>query len=321
MDLNCLADLPLSYVRPPYDEPIQSDRVSPNGIGLTYREESFNRAVAELGHSENDELRSAIVQMVAPQLPPNQWPRGNVPWVIEAGNDTDWRIEDADGNVLAITEHKPAGAPAHWARGPVEYLMDPEGVSCEDGYIEELKACAHVLNKKEFTLEEDAEITPLIRYFGRMGTPKGNPRAYYHRMPQVIVYRARHGLPCQILTDSASTATELYIGSDGDRDWCPYKLVDSEYPIHTTADALNSLAQALDGVDLTWEENAAVTRIADAMWMRAPWEIGGVLIEDLMSDAAMRLISLPALWASKHIAEINWEQQLSRSQKQKNQLI
>lgn len=306
MNLHDLANLPLSHIWPPYGEPIPSDYISPRGIGLTCREDAFNSAVAALGCSDNAELRSAIVQMVAPQLPVHQWPDGQVPRVVATGNDADWRIEDADGNVLAITEHKPAGAPAHWSRGPVEYLMDPAGVTCDDGYIEELEACAHVLNKKKFTPEEDAEITPLIRYFGRMGIPKRDPSAYYHRMPQVIVYRARHGLPCQILTDSASTATALYIGSDNNRQWCPYELVDSEYPIHTTAEALNSLAHALEDVDLTRKENAAVTRIADAMWMRAPWKIGGIPIEELMSTAAMSLVSLPALWTSMHIADIDW---------------
>lgn len=304
MTLDDLANLPLSHIRPPYDEPIVSDFVSPNGIGLTYRENPFNRAVADLGHSENPELRSAIVQMVAPQLPPHQWPGGRVPWVVDTGTDADWRIEDADGTVLAITEHKPAEAPAHWSRGPVEYLMDPAGVTCEEGYVKELETCAPVLNKKKFTLEEVAEIAPLIRYFGRMGIPKKNPLAYDHRMPQVVVYRARHGLPCQILTDSASTATELYIRPDST--WRPYELVDSEYPIHTTAEALNILAHALKDVDLTWEENAEVTRIADAMWMRAPWEIEGVPFEDLMSQDAMSLVSLPALWTSMHIADIDW---------------
>lgn len=304
MDLDYLATLPLQNIRPPYDEPIRSDCVSPNGVGLTYHESPFNRAVADLGQSQNEELRAAVVHMVAPQLPSDQWPDGKVPWVVDTGDDVDWRVQDADGNVLAITEHKPAEAPAHWTRGPVEYLMDPGGVTCDEGYIEELRACAHILNKERFSLEEDAEITPLIRYFGRMGYPKKNPQSYDHRMPQVIVYRARHKMPCQILTDSAATATDLYIPEG-----CAYELVDSEYPIHTTADALNAFAQALQGVDLTWDENAAVIRIADAMWMRAPWEIDGVPFEDLISDAAMRLVSLPALWASRHIADIDWQKQ------------
>ncbi|MCK0439388.1 hypothetical protein MUG78_07925 [Gordonia alkaliphila] len=252
----------------PYAEPLRSTWRSSTGVALKAHEGGINKAVAALGSSDNDALRWAVVQMIAPSLTEADLVNGRVPYVVESGNGVDWVVTYPDNEeVLAICEHKPLGAPAHGTWASHSLLFDRAAVRCDDGYLDEVAANLAVLDGDVIAEEELSG----LRFWTYKNVAGGKRSA----MDQILKYRADYGgrIPCHILSDQGANVNEIYIGRDADEVEVPYRYVKEEFPVHSTAEALKRLASALENVELSPSEESDVTRVVDAMWMRGPARI------------------------------------------------
>ncbi|OUS97395.1 hypothetical protein [Rhodococcus sp. NCIMB 12038] len=280
----------------PYTEPFRSTWTSYTGVALKAFEGDINRAIAALGSSDNEDMRWAIVQMITPALTEADLEDRRIPYVTESGDGVDWVVTYPDvGTVLGICEHKPLGAPAHGAWASHSLLSDKTAVVCEEGYLEEVAANIEVLDSAVFTEEQLTD----LRYW----TYKAVPGGMRSSIDQVLKYRADYDgrFPCHILSDQGTSVNEIYLLRGKDAPHRPYRYVDTAFPVHSTADALNRLAAALAGVDLTPAEKSDVTRVVDAMWMRGP-----VAIDHDLTDAAKTLVSAAARDAGYN-KEIEWQ--------------
>lgn len=280
----------------PYAEPLRSTWTSHTGVARKAFEGDINRAIAALGSSDHEALRWAIVQMITPTLTEADLEDGRIPYVTESGDGVDWVVKYPDtGTVLGICEHKPLGAPAHGAWASHRLLFDETVVICEDGYLDEVAANLAVLDRIVFTKEQ---LTSL-RYWSYKDVSGGMRSS----MDQVLKYRADYvgRFPCHILSDQGASVNEIYRSRGKDAPHRPYRYVDTAFPVHSTADALNRLATALASVELTAPEKSDVTQVVDAMWMRGP-----VSIDHDLTDAAKSLVSVAARDAG-YDREIEWQ--------------
>ncbi|WP_137875450.1 hypothetical protein [Rhodococcus sp. Q] len=277
----------------PYAEPLRSTWISHTGVAYKAFEADINRAIAALGSSGSEALRWAVVQMITPTLTESDLEDGRIPYVTESGNGVDWVVMYPDtGTVLAICEHKPRGAPPHGAWGSHSLLFDETAVVCENGYLDEVTANLEVLDRDVFTADQVSD----LRYWSYQPV-KAVAGGMRSALDQVLKYRADHGgrIPCHILSDQGSSVNEIYCSGRE-----PYRYVEVAFPVHSTADALNRLATALERVELTPAEQSAITKVVDAMWMRGP-----VSIDHNLTDAAQSLVS-PAARDAGYNAEVEW---------------
>lgn len=270
--------------RPAYKKPsFRSTWNSSTGIALKADERDVNRAVAALGSSDREELRWAIVRMITPNITERDLDdRSRIPYVIESGASVDWVVGYPDtGVVLGICEHKPLGAPAHGSWASHDLLFDETAVKLHDGYRAEVNANLHILDLPVFT---DDQLSRRLRYYTYKEVSGGRKSS----MDQVLKYRADFGgrLPCHILSDQGTTVNDIYRSRGRNALHRPYEYVEDAFPVHTTAQALDYLAHALEGVPLTKTEEEDVTQVVDAMWMRGPRHINRT-----MTDSAKKLVS------------------------------
>lgn len=265
----------------PYAVALRSTWTSHTGVAHKVFESDVNRAIAELGSSDNDALRWAIVQMITPTLTEADLEGGLIPYVTESGVGVDWVVMYPDtGTVLGICEHKPLGAPAHTAWASHRLLADKAAVDCDDGYLDEVNANLAVLDSEVFTHDQLSG----LRYYTYKPVAGGRRSA----LDQIVKYRADYDgcFPCHILSDQGSSANEIYRSRSKNARDQPYHYVDEAFPVHSTADALKRLASALASAELTAAERSDITRVVDAMWMRGP-----VSIHQDLTDEAKRLVS------------------------------
>lgn len=270
---------------------------SSKGVALKAHEPDINRAVAALGSSDRGDLRRAIIAMIAPSITEHDFEDGRVPYVSESGTGVDWVVGYPDtGVVLGICEHKPLGAPAHGSWASHDLLFDETAVTLHDGYRAEVAANLHVLDSPVFTADQVSS----LRYYTYKDVRGGRRSS----MDQVLKYRADFGrLPCHILSDQGATVNDIYRSRGRSPLHRPYDYIEGAFPVHTTAQALDNLARALDGVRLDLEEKAAVTEIVDAMWMRGPKHI-----DYAMTAEAKSLVSRDAHDAGYN-PDIRWTRQ------------
>lgn len=291
--------------RPPYAAPLKSTWTSSTGVALKAGESYINRAVAALGSSNREALRWAIVRMITPTVTQADLEGGGrIPYVTESGDGVDWVVEYPDtGTVLGICEHKPVGAPPHGTWASHSLLFDTTAVICGDGYLDEITANLTVLDSSVFTEDQ----LDGLRYW----TYKHVAGGMRSSMDQVLKYRADYDgrFPCHILSDQGASVNEIYGRRGKDAPHQPYRYIDTAFPVHSTADALNRLAVALASVQLTPAEKSDVVQVVDAMWMRGP-----VSIDHDLTDAAKSLVSAAARDAGYN-NEVEWERTTSPSPK------
>lgn len=287
----------------PYANPMPGQQLTATGVTFRPHEEPINRAVSQLGQSDNEWLRAAIIYAIAPQLGPVDLIDDRVPYIVESGCDVDWIVVDIDPEtteetVLAITEHKPLSAPVQFSRAFTEIFYDPNvPLEIAEGYLEEMEPFREILDSGCFTQEELDAVDGYLRFYEGSYINRDKTQQFLS-LPQVLVYWHRHQMPCQILTDITTSAQQLYYAKPRNGFERPYQLVDEMFPTHTTAQTLNELAARLYGVALTEDEHAEVTRVVDAMWMRGP-----VDIDDHLTKSAQQLVSQAARWASYNASD------------------
>lgn len=290
----------------PYAAPLRSTWASTTGVAHRAREGDINRSVAALGSSDHEALRWSIVRMITPSITDADIERsGRVPYVTESGNGVDWVVQYPDtGTVLGICEHKPLGAPAHGAWASHWLLSDEKAVTCDDGYLDEVAANLQVLDRRVFTREQLSDL--------RFWTFKTVPGGMRSSMDQVLKYRNDYDgrFPCHILSDQGTTVNEIYRARGKGAPPQPYSYKTEVFPVHTTASALNELAAALTGVELTVTERSNVTQVVDAMWMRGPQSL-----DDQLNDRAKALVSDAARDAGYN-HETEWIRTNSQSEQQ-----
>ncbi|PZT99651.1 MAG: hypothetical protein DI630_16545 [Gordonia sp. (in: high G+C Gram-positive bacteria)] len=255
----------------PYTSPIRArwrDRTT--GLGFGFLEAPFNKAVAELASQGSEHLRRAFILALFPQLPEKDWPAGRTPHLEESGNGADFIAVDHDPDnggrtELARTEHKPGKTPPQWNHGvTTDQLQACDAVDVTAEQAAHMRKYAHILDKRWINADEFDEVGGYD--CNGLKKRKGVKDQYEPVKPQVIKYLLQPTpMPVvQVIADRSSDINELYEVPDV---W--YRLKPERFPICTTADVLNRLAQNLDLEQLTPDETSALMRVADALWLTA----------------------------------------------------
>lgn len=289
----------MTDLRVPYATPIRSTKVDAlTGAGYRFWEAQCNKAIAALAAGPNELLRRALVLAVFPQLDETDWPDGRVPHLEESGNGADFVAVDYSPagarTELARTEHKPGRTPAQWnhAISTTDLLSCP-AVEVTDEQTAHIRRYRHVLDKRWIDEHDFAEIGGY--QCNGLKDHSDWPGVYESVWPQVIGYLMRPTpLPVvQVIADRTDDINALY---NTEPVW--YRLKPEYFPICTTAAVLNTLAREIDLDRLSRDEQVELTRVVDALWMSADWNIN-----DLCDDAVRALVS-DATW---HIAH-NWDE-------------
>lgn len=276
--------------RAPYTEPIRArwiDRTT--GLGFGFLEAPLNRAVADLAAKCSEHLRRALIRALFPQLPASDWPGGRTPHLVESGNGADFIAVDhsptGERTELARTEHKPGKTPPQWNNGvTIDQLLDCDAVEVTDEQSAHMRRYQHILDKRWITPEEFDEVGGYDCNGLKKG--KGDPERYEPVKPQVIKYLLQPTpmRVVQVVADRTADINELYQVPDV---W--YRLKPEAFPICTTADVLNRLAQHIDLAQLSQAETTALMRVTDALWLTADKAITDTCtpqVRDIISDAA-----------------------------------
>ena len=276
--------------RTPYTEPIRSRWIDRStGVGFGFLEAPLNKAIAQLATDHSEHLREALVLALFPQLDPADWPGGRTPVVEESGNGADFTAVDyaplGRRTELARTEHKPGKTPPQWNHGvTVQELLDCDAVEVTPEQTAHLRKYAHILDKRWINADEFDEVGGYD--CNGLKKRKGVADEYEPVRPQVIKYLL-HPSPMkvlQVIADRSTDINELYAVPDV---W--YRLKADRFPICTTADVLNRLAQHVDLEQLSPAETTALMRITDALWLTADKAITDTCtpqVRDIVSDAA-----------------------------------
>lgn len=277
--------------RTPYTSPIRArwlDRST--GLGFGFLEAPLNRAVASLAAGTSEHLRRALVFALLPQLPEADWHAGRTPHLEESGNGADFIAVDHDPATgerteLARTEHKPGNTPPQWNHGvTVDQLLDCDAVEVTPEQTAHMLTYAHILDKRWITPEEFNEVGGYD--CNGLKKRKGLPDQYEPVKPQVIKYLLEPTPMSlvQVIADRTTDINELYQVPDV---W--YRLKPERFPICTTADVLNRLAQHIDRAQLSHASTAALMRVTDALWLTADKAITDTCtpqVRHIVSDAA-----------------------------------
>jgi hypothetical protein len=260
----------MTNLRAHYADPIQSrwyDRST--GVAVGFLEAPLNKAIAELATNHSEHLRRALVLALFPQLDPEDWPGGRTPFIEESGHGADFTAVDYSPTgvrtELALTEHKPGETPPQWNYGvTVQQLLDCDAVEVTPEQSAHMRAYAHILDKRwidagEFNEVGGYECNGLKKRKGVVGV-------YEPVRPQVIKYLLQPTpmQVVQVVADRTSDINELYEVPDV---W--YRLLPERFPICTTANVLNSIAQHVNLAQLSEAETAALMRVTDALWLTA----------------------------------------------------
>lgn len=276
--------------RPPYTSPIRARwRDRSTGLGFGFLEAPFNKAVAELASQASEHLRRALILALFPQLPESDWPAGRTPYLEESGNGADFTAVDyspaGERTELARTEHKPGETPPQWNHGvTVQQLLDCDAVEVTAEQAAHMRRYSHILDKRWITQKEFIEVGGY--QCNGLKKRKGVVGVYEPVRPQVVKYLLQptpmHVV--QIIADRTADINELYEVPDV---W--YRLLPERFPICTTADVLNRLAQHIDLAQLSHASTAALMRVTDALWLTADEDITDTCtpqVRHIVSDAA-----------------------------------
>lgn len=221
-----------------------------------------------------------------------------MPHLEESGNSADFLAVDLSPagarTVLAHTEHKPGRTPAQWNHAiTTEDLLSCPAVVVTAEQAAHIRRYQHILDKRWITDDDFDEIGG-YQCNGLKDHPK-QPGHYESVWPQVIGYLTfPTSLPVvQVIADRSDDINALYKTEEV---W--YRLKPEYFPICTSADVLNVLAREIDLSRLSPDELSELTRVVDALWMSADWEIN-----EECDDAVRNLVS-DATW---HIAH-NWDE-------------
>ncbi|MFI8696821.1 hypothetical protein [Dietzia maris] len=277
--------------RTPYASPIRARwRDRSTGLGFEFLEAPFNKAVAELAAECSEHLRRALVFAFFPQLNEKDWQQGRVPHLEESGDGADFAAVDHDPDdggrtELARTEHKPGKTPPQWNHGvTIKQLLDCDAVEVTAEQAAHMRRYSHILDKRWITQEEFNEVGGY--QCNGLKKRKGVADQYEPVKPQVIKYLLQPTpmRVVQVIADRATDINELYDVPDV---W--YRLRPERFPICTTADVLNRLAQHVDLEQLSQAETAALMRVTDALWLTADKAITDTCtpqVRHIVSDAA-----------------------------------
>lgn len=274
----------------PYASPIRARwRDRSTGLGFGFLEAPLNKALAELATNHSEHLRRALVLAVFPQLDPADWPGGRTPFIEESGNGADFTAVDysptGQRTELARTEHKPGKTPPQWNHGvTIAQLLDCDAVEVTPEQAAHMRKYAHILDKRWITPGEFDEVGGYDCNGLKKG--KGDPERYEPVKPQVVKYLLQPTpmRVVQVVADRTADINELYEAPDV---W--YRLKPEAFPICTTADVLNRLAQHIDLAQLSQAETTALMRVTDALWLTADKAITDTCtpqVRDIVSDAA-----------------------------------
>lgn len=274
----------------PYTDPVRSrwyDRST--GLGYGFFEAPLNKALAELATNHSEPLRRALVLAVFPQLGPADWPGGRTPFIEESGNGADFTAVDYSPTgvrtELARTEHKPGKTPPQWNHGvTVQQLLDCDAVEVTPEQAAHMRKYAHILDKRWINADEFDEVGGY--QCNGLKKRKGVAGEYEPVRPQIIKYLLQPApmKAVQVVADRATDINELYAVPDV---W--YRLLPERFPICTTADVLNRLAQHVDLAQLSQAETTALMRVTDALWLTADKAITDTCtpqVRDIISNAA-----------------------------------
>lgn len=276
--------------RTPYASPIRARwRDRSTGLGFEFLEAPFNKAVAELAAECSEHLRRALVFAFFPQLDEKDWQQGRVPHLEESGDGADFAAVDysptGERTELARTEHKPGETPPQWNHGvTVQQLLDCDAVEVTAEQAAHMRRYSHILDKRWITQEEFNEVGGY--QCNGLKKRKGVVGVYEPVRPQVIKYLLQPTpmRVVQVVADRTADINELYEVPDV---W--YRLLPERFPICTTADVLNRLAQHVDLAQLSQAETTALMRVTDALWLTADKAITDTCtpqVRDIVSDAA-----------------------------------
>ena len=280
----------MSSTQAPYVSPIRSrwyDRST--GVAVGFLEAPLNKAIAELATNHSEHLRRALVLALFPQLDPSDWPGGRTPAIEESGTGADFTAVDYSPTgvrtELARTEHKPGKTPPQWNYGvTVQQLLDCDAVEVTPEQSAHMRKYAHILDKRWINAEEFDEVGGF--QCNGLKKRKGAVGEYEPVRPQVIKYLLEP-TPMQVVQVIADRATDINELYEVPNVW--YRLLPERFPICTTADVLNRLAQHVDLAQLSPAETAGLMRITDALWLTADKAITDTCtprVRHIISDAA-----------------------------------
>jgi len=281
----------MAHLHTPYADPIRArwrDRTT--GLGFGFLEAPFNKSVARLTGLGSEHLRRALILAFFPQLGEANWPAGRIPHLEESGNGADFIAVDYNPDTgvrteLARTEHKPGRTPPQWNYGvTTAELLDCDAVEVTDEQTAHMRKYAHILDKRWIDAEEFDEVGGF--QCNGLKKRRGVGGQYEPVKPQVIKYLLQPSpmQVVQVIADRTSDINELYQVPDV---W--YRLRPELFPICTTADVLNRVAQHIDLAQLSHASTAALMRVTDALWLTADKAITDTCtprVRHIISDAA-----------------------------------
>lgn len=250
------------------------------GITVNPNEGAVNKLIGQAGSVKNGDVRSAIIYGLTDS---DEFAGG---YVREAGSGADFKVHSGaglDSPIVAQIEHKPVGAPEHWAKANLADLENDKYCTVDQSWYSELLAIQELVDAKEYLFSDwpaDIYNPWTCNYKDGKKSWKSIPGAMGHfRLPQVLVYATRLDLPCALINDSEvhSTANDLYLSR---RSQEFITLRDDAYPIHSTADVLNRIAERLDVRAVDDETRKIVQTAVGYLWMRGPYEIDLEITEE-----------------------------------------
>lgn len=241
-----------------FDSKLRSTYVcSAHQIPIKVWESDLNRGVARLGSHPDPSVRRATIQAIWPDV--NVTCCGEIAQVTESGFDADWILSCRTcGDVIALAEHKPFGAPKQWSVAEIAAYRGPGLLDAPQWVI-------------DFPLECEGTHSPHTHGGAHPGliVRNSNPPVTQLRAPQVLVYSHKHGdKPVTIVQYENIPASELY-GTTTVRADIDFRLNEELFPVRTTDQFLESLAQALDEVPLDDETNSFARNLMGALWYRS----------------------------------------------------
>ncbi|ORI22045.1 hypothetical protein BH686_16740 [Rhodococcus erythropolis] len=250
---------------------IQSTWVcSTHRIPIKFLENSLNARIGQLGSSDNEQLRAALIRAFTLTDPVCEHCEG-VSYLGSTNNDVDFLVTcPTDRHIRGGAEHKPLGANPTGSEAVPEMYLPTSYSSSRLVESPVLDAPSWIANLDPACKVPHRVIDCNSWHLHIPSRRRGFEGYLEFAAPQLLVYAHRHRFELDrisIISDQGFTASEIY---ETDR-WGQnsFQLSTEVFPLITTRQVLTGLAVELEGVEVSLPQRIQLVSIFEAMAHRA----------------------------------------------------